>query len=103
MQLHAKRWIRFVLRFIAGALIASVAVGMIYEKFGERQDRRRYPQVGRSVDIGGRTLNICCSGSGSPAVVFEPPAHTAGYTWVNIQAEIAKSTLACWYDPAGYG
>ena len=77
MEFHAKAWIRFVLKFAAWAVIASVAVGMIYEKIGERRDRRQYPQIGRSVNIGKRTLNIFCSGHGSPAVVFEPPADIA--------------------------
>jgi pimeloyl-ACP methyl ester carboxylesterase len=85
------------------ALALIVVAGAAYERIGERKDRKRYAQIGRSVDIGGRSLNIYCSGEGSPTVVFEPPGHTAGYTWIGIQPEIAKTTGACWYDRAGYG
>jgi len=87
------------------ALIAAVLIlsGIIYEQIGRRRDRKRYPQNGRSVDIGGRTLNIYCSGEGSPAVIFEGAGHTAGYAWKGMQAEVAKFTHACWYDRAGYG
>jgi pimeloyl-ACP methyl ester carboxylesterase len=85
------------------AIVALVLAGVIYERIGERRDRKRYPQIGRSVDIGGRTLNIHCSGEGSPAVIFEGAGHTAGYAWAGMQAEAAKFTRACWYDRAGYG
>lgn len=84
-------------------LVVLVVAGVIYEQMGRRRDRRRYPQIGQSVDIGGRTLNIFCSGEGSPAVIFDSGGHTAGYSWVDIQPEVAKQTRACWYDRAGYG
>ncbi|MGD0228356.1 MAG: alpha/beta hydrolase [Terriglobia bacterium] len=103
MKLHAKPWVRFTVRVAAAAVVGLVVAGMVYEKIGERQDRVRYPQIGRSVDVGGRSLNIYCSGKGDPAVVFEAPGPTAGYTWIDIQTEIAKFTRACWYDRAGYG
>uniref|UniRef100_Q02BB5 Alpha/beta hydrolase fold n=1 Tax=Solibacter usitatus (strain Ellin6076) TaxID=234267 RepID=Q02BB5_SOLUE len=87
----------------AVVIVALVLVGIIYEQVGERRDRMRYPQIGRSVDIGGRTLNIYCSGEGSPTVIFEGAGHTAGYAWTAMQVEAAKLTRACWYDRAGYG
>ena len=95
--------LRLILKIAALLLLALVVAGMIYEKIGERRDRKRYPQVGRSVDIGGRSLNIFCSGEGDPSVVFEAGGHSSGYTWINIQPEIAKLTQACWYDRAGLG
>src|SRR5262249_58817614 len=64
---------------------------------------RRYPQIGRSVDIGGRSLNIFCSGQGRPAVIFETFSHQAGLSWSAAQPKVAETTLACWYDRAGYG
>lgn len=103
MQPHAKDWVSFAVKLAAAAVVGLVAAGMVYEEIGERKDRERYPQIGSSVDIGGRSLNLYCSGEGSPTVVFEPPGHTAGYTWIDIQPEIAKFTRACWYDRAGYG
>jgi pimeloyl-ACP methyl ester carboxylesterase len=84
-------------------LVLATAAGIVYEQIGERRDRRRYPQLGRSVDIGGRSLNLYCSGEGSPTVVLDSGGHTAGYSWIGIQAEIAKITRACWYDRAAYG
>ena len=57
----------------------------------------------RLVDIGGRKLNLYCSGIGSPTVVFESPSGGAGWEWWAVQPKIASRTRACVYDRAGYG
>ena len=88
--------------FLIGFLIL-VASGFIYERVGEREDRARFPQAGRSFDVGGRSLNINCLGQGTPTVIFEGNWGEPGYAWVPTQRKIAKLTRACWYDRAGYG
>lgn len=87
------------------ALTSAVGLlgGFIYERIGRGRDRKRLPQIGRSVDIGGRTLNIFCSGSGSPAVILDTGGDNPGLAWEDARAEIAKFTQACWYDRAGIG
>lgn len=92
-----------ILRTLASTLAALAIAGVVYEQIGKRLDRKRYPQIGQSVDIGGRTLNLFCSGQGSPVVILDSGGHTAGYSWISIQPEIAKITRTCWYDRAGYG
>jgi len=102
-----------------GAIVIAVVSGLLYEQAQRARDRELFPQIGRSTDIGGRTLNIYCSGAGQPAVIFESGAPwptlsdpkmmwengapKPGYSWVWIQAELAKTTTACWYDRAGSG
>ena len=103
MAAQPKSRIRAAAKGLALLVVALVLAGIVYEQVGERRDRKRYPQIGRSVDIGGRTLNILCSGEGGPTVIFEGAGHTAGYAWIDIQGEVAKFTRACWYDRAGYG
>jgi len=98
-----KRRINGILAAIALLLVVLVLFGTAYEQVARRRERARFRQVGRSVDIGGRSLNIFCSGEGSPTVIFESDALTPGYSWVYIQREIARTTRACWYDRAGYG
>jgi pimeloyl-ACP methyl ester carboxylesterase len=103
----------------AGALAIALLSGLRYEQTQRARDRSDFPQVGRFVDIGGgRKLNIFCSGTGQPAVIFESGAPwplydpremfengapRPGYGWVAIQREVAKTTTACWYDRAGSG
>ena len=106
---------------IAGAAAIAIAfvAGLPYESAQRARDRELFPQVGRSLDIGGRTLNIYCSGTGQPTVIFasgapwpllddprrmfEKGEPRPGYSWVSIQRELAKTTTACWYDRAGSG
>jgi pimeloyl-ACP methyl ester carboxylesterase len=103
----------------AGIVGIGLVTGLIFEQVQRERDRERFPQIGRSVDIGGRMLDIYCSGSGTPAVIlasgatwafnndpktmFENGAPRPGYGWVAIQRELAKVTTACWYDRAGSG
>ena len=91
-----------LLPFAAGFAILTAA-GFAYEKTAEWRDRRNFPQIGRSVDIGGRSLNIYCSGTGSPAVIFDTGGNQPGYSWLFVQPQVAKMTRSCWYDRAGYG
>lgn len=55
------------------------------------------------VDVGGRKLNMYCTGKGSPTVVFEADSGRAGWDWSAVLPEVAKRTRACVYDRAGMG
>lgn len=84
-------------------VLLFLAAGIVYEQIGKWRDHKHFPQIGRSVDIGGRTVNIYCSGEGSPTVILESGHSIPGYGWVSIERQIATFTRACWYDRAGYG
>ena len=55
------------------------------------------------VDIGGRRLNLYCSGTGPVTVVFDAPGTDAGWAWHGVQPAVAQRTRACVYDRAGLG
>jgi pimeloyl-ACP methyl ester carboxylesterase len=97
------RLVRLAIKVVGSLLFITAVVGSIYERIEQRRDVRRLPQVGRSIDIGGRTLNVFCSGEGSPAVILDAGSGNSGFAWSHIQPEIAKLTRACWFDRAGYG
>jgi len=84
-------------------LFAVLAAGIGYERVGRVRDRERIPRIGRAIDVGGRSLNIYCSGAGSPTVILQGNAPFSGCSWVLVQRRIAAFTRACWYDPAGLG
>lgn len=55
------------------------------------------------IDVGGRRLNLYCSGAGPVTVVFDAPSGDAAWSWIGVQPEVAKLTRACVYDRAGLG
>ena len=89
-------------RLLLGGLAVAIIAAAV-EQVAQWRDRRRSPQIGHSVDIGGRSLNMYCSGAGSPAVVFDSGGGMPGYSWLLVQPAVAQLTRACWYDRAGYG
>ena len=100
----SRYWVRRVLVGFATAVLLAAISGFTYEQIGRSMDRKMLPaRVGRAVDIGGRSINLYCSGSGSPAVIFESGGTVPGYSWVLVQPKVAAFSRACWYDRAGQG
>jgi pimeloyl-ACP methyl ester carboxylesterase len=106
----------------AGIFAFGLVSGLLYEQTQRTRDREHYPQVGRSIDIGARALNIDCAGAGQPAVILASGANWGttlaihdpktmwsnggprpGYSWVSIQRALSATTTVCWYDRAGSG
>ena len=98
------RWVRRISYVILTALVLALLVGFTYEQVGRARDTSRLPpRVGQAVDIGGRTLNLYCSGNGTPTVILETGGNSPGYEWLGLQSKMAGFTRACWYDRAGVG
>ena len=84
-------------------LLGLLVVGTIYEQIGRRHDLLGIARIGEAIDVGGRSLNLYCAGSGKPTVIFESGANNPGLAWLKVQPKIAGLTRACWYDRAGDG
>src|ERR1017187_10442623 len=102
-----RRFVRIGMLTVAiGLAVFALALiaGLSYEQIAEARDRASLRRVGRSFSVGnGRTMNIFCSGTGSPTVVLESGHSVPGIGWAVIPPQIAAFTRACWYDRAGYG
>jgi pimeloyl-ACP methyl ester carboxylesterase len=92
-----------VARRVFTVLAVGLAAATVYEQVGAWRDAQVLRQVGRSVDIGGRALNLHCLGTGSPTVVFVSGRTAPGYVWTPTQRGVAAFTRACWYDRADIG
>jgi len=87
-----------------GLVLLLLLASFTYEQVGRSHDAQDLPRrIGRTVDVGGRTLNLYCSGEGSPTVILETGGNSPGYAWMPIQTKLATFTRACWYDRAGVG
>src|SRR5687768_16773159 len=69
LRSRSRRWLLYPVM----ALMALVAVAGGYETVAGALDED-FPMPGRLIDVGGHSLHLNCSGSGSPTVVLEPGA-----------------------------
>jgi pimeloyl-ACP methyl ester carboxylesterase len=89
---------------LLAVLISEIAVsGQQVTGSGSAPADIVYSQPGQLVDVGRFRLNLYCTGSGSPTVVFDSGWGDWAPAWSKIQPEIAKWTRACSYDRAGTG
>jgi hypothetical protein len=99
-----RKWVRGISYGFLTLLVMPLLGGFTYEQTGRARDASQLPpRVGQAVDIGGRTLNLYCSGNGTPTVILETGGNSPGYSLLMQQSEVAMFTRACWYDRAGLG
>ena len=69
------------------------------------EDQRLLPyiQPGQLVDIGGRRINLHCTGAGGPSVVLMAGLFSWSAVWYKTQPVIAQKTRVCAFDRAAYG
>jgi len=101
---------RIVKRLFVGILLVVIVAaisGVIYQSVLNARDARRYPQEGRSIPLGpkspGVSLNLNCTGSGSPTVILDTGLGVPAAGWDLVQPSVAQFTRVCSYDRAGYG
>ncbi len=100
---NIKRWVKGVFWTFLALLAILAVCGATYQAISERHDRQRFPQLGHSIDIGGFSLNLNCTGEGKPTVILESGLGIPAVGWQLVQPEIAKFVKVCSYDRAGYG
>jgi pimeloyl-ACP methyl ester carboxylesterase len=99
-QLYSgSRWLLYPV--FAVLLLASI--GGAYETVSEAVDQNGSPMTGELIDVGGRSLHLRCSGSGSPTVILEPGAGGTSSDFGWIEPAVAGDTRVCVYDRAGRG
>jgi pimeloyl-ACP methyl ester carboxylesterase len=87
-----RRRLQTVSRLVVLIAFAAIIAGIIFEQVAERRERNSLPRTGRAFDIGGRSLNLYCSGTGAPTVLFESNGGIPGYRWIRVQREVATFT-----------
>jgi len=93
---------RGVLRVaLMSAIVLALIAATPHHKPPYNVDWYVHPQ--RLVDIGGRRLNIICTGTGSPTVILEAGLVADSAAWRLVQPAISRTTRVCSYDRAGLG
>ena len=101
---HLRSFTRpFVLYPLFVALVIAGVAGS-YETIQEQVDRSTTAMPGHLIDVGGRSLYVHCSGSGTPTVVLVSGLAEASTYWGGwIAPAVAQNTTVCVYDRAGQG
>lgn len=94
--------------FLAPALVlsgggATVAQSAPTTAIAEDSRLLPYAQPGLLVDIGGRRINLSCTGSGTPTVVLMAGISSWSAIWYKTHPAIARTTRVCAFDRASYG
>src|SRR5215470_11356745 len=101
------RIVRKLLLGLALLIVIAAVAGAGYQAIANWKDAGRFPQEGRSIALGadspGVSLNLNCSGQGTPTVVLDSGLGVPAAGWDLVQAEAAKFARVCSYDRAGYG
>lgn len=100
-QLHSRS--RRLLLYPVFGLLALASLGGGYQAVGAAADASAYPMPGHLVDVGGHSLHLNCTGSGSPTVVVQPGGGEMSSNWGWIAPAVARNTRVCVYDRAGRG
>lgn len=85
------------------AMLGLASIGGGYETVSAATDARNYPMPGQLIDVGGHSLHLNCTGSGSPTVVLEPGAGEMSSLLGWIAPAVGRDTRVCVYDRAGRG
>ena len=93
------RWLLYPVFLV----LAVAAIGGGYETVMEQVDARAHPRAGQLIDVGGHSLHLNCTGSGSPTVVLEPGAGEMSAVFGWIAPAVSRDTRVCVYDRAGRG
>lgn len=102
MSIPMRSTLRRVGVFIACMVAIAICGSTMTEALLRNRDARRFPPVGRLVDIGGIRLHLDCRGSGSPTVVLESGLdHLGALSWMAVHDSIARTTRVCAYSRAG--
>ena len=88
---------------VALASIAAFAQPNPAPAIPEDQRLLPYAEPGELINIGGRRINLRCTGSGDPTVVLMAGIASWSFIWYKTQPVIAQKARVCAFDRAGFG
>jgi pimeloyl-ACP methyl ester carboxylesterase len=85
------------------ALVCGFSSSLLAAPVAQDASADAFSKPHQLVDIGGRKMNLYCSGQGATTVVFDAPSGEAGWNWFKVHPVVARHTRACVFDRAGLG
>jgi pimeloyl-ACP methyl ester carboxylesterase len=93
----------YILGWMCGIVVICGAGGWLYQTLSTRRDSKRFPPLGRLVDIGTHRLHLFESGRRGPTVVLEAGLISTVLSWTALQRHLSQSFRVVSYDRAGLG
>lgn len=87
---------------LLGCILAA-AIGGAYNALSLHHFRRVAGMPGRLYDVGGHSVHLYCTGSGSPAILLSSGLGDDFTEWAKVQPALSRHTKVCSYDRAGFG
>lgn len=98
----AVRVARICAVILLGCLLAA-GIGAAYNALSLRHFRRVAGVPGRLYDVGGYSMHLYCTGTGSPAILLSSGLGDDFTEWAKVQPALSHYTRVCSYDRAGFG
>ncbi len=96
-------WTKWVGLGLAGTLATLAISGALYQVVSTKIDAKKYPPIGKLVDVGGYNMHLYTTGTGGPTVVLDAGLGCNALGWSLVQPEIAKFTRVTSFDRPGNG
>jgi pimeloyl-ACP methyl ester carboxylesterase len=93
----------YLMGCMCGIAVLCGVAGWLYQTLGTRRDNKRFPPIGRLVDIGTHRLHLFESGRRGPTVVLEAGLMSTALSWTELQRHLSQSFRVVSYDRAGLG
>lgn len=102
-QLHFWKWTKRCSLSFVGTFAVLTLSGVLYQSTCEKRDAKRYPPIGRRVNIGGYHIHLYTTGTKGPSVILDAGMGGNVLSWSLIQPEIAKFAQVTALDRPGNG
>jgi pimeloyl-ACP methyl ester carboxylesterase len=99
-----------LMRFIGRVFMVCVALatlvivaGVSWNYFAQKRILAQNPPPGRFYMVGGKSMHLSCTGTGSQTIVAEAGSGEDSLTWTLLQNSLSRTYRFCSYDRAGTG
>lgn len=83
--------------------LLAAGSGAAYNALSLRHFRQVAGVPGRLYDVGGYSMHVYCTGTGSPTILLSSGLGDDFTVWGKVQPVLSRQTRVCSYDRAGFG
>jgi len=97
------KWTKRIGLSLVGTLAVIALSGALYQSISEKIDAKKYPPIGKLVDVGGYNIHLYTTGSGGPSVILDAGMGCNALGWSLVQPKVAEFSQVTAIDRAGNG